>query len=40
MTSDLLGANENASTEKSSTRGGIIKYVKIKYDVQGWKMQV
>jgi len=26
------GAYENASTEKSSTGGGIIKYGKIKYD--------
>jgi len=27
-----IGANENASTEKSSTGGGIIKTGKIKYD--------
>ena len=35
-----MGAYENASTEKSSTGGGIIKYGKTKYEWQGWKMQV
>jgi len=35
ITTRLCGAYENASMEKSSTGGGIIKYRKFKYDCAG-----